>query len=64
MIAQRNQVFFGIAPGMAAKLLVMDFEILRGSAVLATPTVSLEHDQFQLSIRLGLAEFSDLSERS
>jgi len=53
MIAQRNQVFFGIAPGMAAKLLVMDFEILGRSATLATPAVSVKYDEPQLCIRFG-----------
>jgi hypothetical protein len=42
---------------MAAKLLMMDFEILGRSAILATPAVSVEYDEFQLNIRFG-AELS------
>ena len=39
--------------GMAAKLLMMDFEILRRSAVLATPAVSVEYHESQLCIGFG-----------
>jgi hypothetical protein len=53
MAAQRDQVLFGIASGMAAKLLVMDFEILQRSTILATPTVSVEYRESQLCIGFG-----------
>ena len=35
---------------MAAKLLVMDFEILRRSAILAMPAVSVENQESELCI--------------
>jgi hypothetical protein len=35
---------------MAAKLLVMDFEILARSAILAAPRVSIENQESQLCI--------------
>jgi hypothetical protein len=38
---------------MAAKLLVMDFEILSRSAILATPAVSVKYYEPQLLIRFG-----------
>jgi hypothetical protein len=42
-----------IVPRVAAKLFVMDFEILKRSAILATPAVAVKDLEFQLSIRFG-----------
>ena len=36
---------------MVAKLLMMDFEILGRSAILATPAVSIEYHESQLCVR-------------
>jgi hypothetical protein len=37
--AKRDQVFFGIVPGLAAKLLVVDFEVRERAANLAPPSI-------------------------
>jgi hypothetical protein len=38
---------------MTAQLLVMDLQILLGTATLTSPTISLHHLSAQLPIRLG-----------
>jgi hypothetical protein len=53
MIAQSDQVLFRIIPGVAAKLLVMDFEILPRSATLTSPPISVEYRKSQLCIGFG-----------
>jgi hypothetical protein len=53
VITQRNQIFFGIASGLTAKLSVMDFEILSRSAILATPAVAVEYHEPQPCICFG-----------
>jgi hypothetical protein len=40
---QRDEILFLILTGVAAKLLVMDFEICRGTAQLAWPAIASQY---------------------
>jgi len=42
-VAEGNQVSFVVLTGVAAELLVMDFEVRHGSAELTTPAISPKH---------------------
>ncbi len=52
--AQRDQVLLGIIPGMAAKLLVVNFKIGHHAARLAPPTIPAEHFVASLVIRFAI----------
>jgi hypothetical protein len=41
-VAERNQVLFDVATGVATKVPVMNLKVLRAAAVLASPVVTLE----------------------
>ncbi len=40
-IAERNQVLFRVMAGVTAEFLVVDLQLLHGSAALAPPAISL-----------------------
>ena len=48
--AQRNQVLLVIVALLAAELLVMDLQILSGTADLASPTIAVQHLFSQLVV--------------
>jgi hypothetical protein len=41
--AKRDQILFGIVAGVAAKLVVMDFEVRHGAAVLTAPAIATQY---------------------
>jgi len=41
--AQSNEIFFRIFAGVAAKLLMMHFDVLPGSTELAAPAIAQQH---------------------
>lgn len=53
-IAERNQVLFRVIASMAAKLLVVDFQIRHCSACLTAPRVPAQHLLPQTLVRHGI----------
>jgi len=51
--AERNQPLFHVTSQPAARLEVMNLEILRSAAVLASPSVARQHFARELAIRVG-----------
>ena len=47
-----NEIFFHVASQLAARLSVMDLEILGASASLASPAITLKYPVAKLSIRI------------
>jgi hypothetical protein len=50
--AKGDQIFFHIAPQKAARLPMMDLQILGTSAPLASPAIAFEHLLAKLAIRI------------
>ena len=51
-IAKRNEIFFHIASQMASRLNMMNLQIAAGPALLASPTIALEHVLAKALIRI------------
>ena len=49
-----NEILFGIVPGTAAKLFVMNFKIGHRAARLASPTIAAEHLVAKLVVQFGV----------
>jgi hypothetical protein len=43
VVAQRDEIVLRIRTGVAAKFLVVDFEVGHGTAALTAPAISLQH---------------------
>ena len=52
--AQGDQVFFGIVAGVAAELLMMNFEVRHCAAVLTSPVVPLEDLMVKVFVRFAV----------
>ena len=52
--AQRDQVVFLIAAGLAAEFEVVHLQLLHASADLASPSVALQHLAMQLAVALRI----------
>jgi hypothetical protein len=52
--AERDQVAFGISPGMTPKFLMVNMEIPERSAGLASPSIALENRSAKLPVRVGI----------
>jgi hypothetical protein len=52
--AERDQVLFGIFPGMTPKVLMVNMEIAEGSAALASPSIALKNRSAKLPVRVGI----------
>ena len=50
---ERDQVLFGVAAGMAAKLFVMDFQVRHRAARLTAPAVAAQHLLPETLVRHG-----------
>ncbi len=50
--AERNEIFLGIVAQPAARADVMNLQILRSAAILASPSVAREHLARELAIRV------------
>jgi len=54
VVAQRDQVLLRIIPGLTAKFLVMNLEVLQAPAGLTSPCISLQDFSTKLLVRCGI----------
>ena len=54
VVAERNEVFFGVVAGVAAELLMMNFEVRHCAAVLTSPVVPLEDLMVKVFVRFAV----------
>jgi hypothetical protein len=52
--AQRDQVLVGIIPGLTAKFLVMNLEVLQAPAGLTSPSIPLQDFSTKLLVQFGI----------
>ena len=52
--AQRDQVLLGVIPGLTAKFLVMNLEILQAPAGLTSPSIPLQDFPTKLLVQFGI----------
>ena len=52
--AQRDQVLLGIIPGLTAKFLVMNLEVLQAPAGLTSPSIPLQDFSTKLLVQFGI----------